>query len=617
MKTFKTIYIFWLLFVLTAVDLYSQNDQIVSQLVEQDNSKTVLELDEVSVSPYRYNTDPWRVGATVHVITSDDIERLGTPPLRKILDTVPGIRTTANGIFSTIQSIFVRGLASSGNKIFVDGIEQSYGGSSALFYLKPEEIERIEVISGGAATFYGADAFGAVVNVITKKVHAKPIGVDFNFEGGSFATFKESLRIHGYFKGFTYSIFGLREDSQGLSKAKNTNDNVRFDDDRFENTDLSFRLGYEDKNYRLWVKSRYQSVFSEYDTGAFTDGQQYVEEEHLYNDAYWSHDIGEIYQYILAYNYHRSDVTNDNPTFLTLSTKVITHRHAGYFQNNLVFPWFRAGVGADFFTEELVVTNNSTSNYKVGVYLDLSRDVGKYVNFSAGVRYDIYQDYDNQLSYRASVASTYGDFKLAGSYGRAVRSPTLSELQFTADSIRLRQQIGNLWDTGLSYWNKKLDLIANITYFNNDIQNEIVYNNSIFSYDNNNFQSQGIELSFQYKPLSWLTTKLDYTFTSAEEHYTNHQALKRPEHQGNLNLNAVPLAGLNINANLAYVGETYDFGSVLIDDYFKLDLNLSYQINPLLTPYIRLENILNEDYETSSGYSEPGFSAYGGLRFRY
>ena len=616
--------ILWLVLLTNFAGLFAQVD-------EKQGEKKTPELDEVLVTSSRYQVDPWKVGSSVDIITSKDIERLASPTVREILNNLTGLRTSANGVRSTSQSIFIRGTASTGTKIFVDGIEQFYaGGGSPFFYLDVNNIERIEVIKGGGATFYGADVFGGVINIISKKNRSKPIALDGFFEGGSFSTFKESLKAHGYLNGFTYSASILREDSEGLSKAKNTNSGVYFDSDRYQNTDVSVSLGYEKENHRLQIKTRYQEVFSEYDGGAFIDAlQSFVEEKHLYQNVFYSGKAS-FYDYSIAYNYHWSDTTNHS----SFGNRQILERHAGYWQNNLVFKPIRTSLGVDFFAEETESygsTNFPATNHNVGLYLDVAREVGKYFNFSAGVRYDFYQDFDDQLSYRVAVAGTYEDFKLSASYGRAVRSPSLGELDpLQFGNPNLQQQTGDLVDVGFSYRNKKLALKASVTYFFNDTRNLIYWEPNIGTFGaltNLDYRAQGVEIGFAYDiPISGndfgITTRAAYTYTAAGDPFVdNQQTILRPEHQANLNLGAYLWKSLNVNFDLDYVGETFSFDRNPVSDYFKLDLSLSYALNlqgaVLLTPYLRIENILNQDYVTVEGYSEPGVSFYAGVRFKY
>jgi outer membrane cobalamin receptor len=54
-----------------------------------------------------------------------------------------------------------------------------------------------------------------------------------------------------------------------------------------------------------------------------------------------------------------------------------------------------------------------------------------------------------------------------------------------------------------------------------------------------------------------------------------------------------------------------------MDDYERLDLSLSYRVQPWLEPYLLLQNVLDKEYEEVNGYTAPGFLAFLGLRFRY
>ena len=43
----------------------------------------------------------------------------------------------------------------------------------------------------------------------------------------------------------------------------------------------------------------------------------------------------------------------------------------------------------------------------------------------------------------------------------------------------------------------------------------------------------------------------------------------------------------------------------------------SYELRPNLTLKVRLENLLNEKYESVNGYPAPGFGAFGGIEWRW
>jgi TonB-linked SusC/RagA family outer membrane protein len=96
----------------------------------------------------------------------------------------PGVMLrNESGSTGTSQQIRIRGIASmdgsSSPLIFIDGVRMDGGdrlggvgnqASSALNDIKVEDIESMEIVKGpAAATLYGADAAGGVINIITKK----------------------------------------------------------------------------------------------------------------------------------------------------------------------------------------------------------------------------------------------------------------------------------------------------------------------------------------------------------------------------------------------------------------------------------------------------------------
>lgn len=91
-----------------------------------------------------------------------------------ILEHVPGIDSVkfADGTgfeVSGESSLAMRG--SYRCLVAVDGVVQKTGNGymSHLFSMNTDDIERVEVMRGAAATLYGADAIGGVVNIITKR----------------------------------------------------------------------------------------------------------------------------------------------------------------------------------------------------------------------------------------------------------------------------------------------------------------------------------------------------------------------------------------------------------------------------------------------------------------
>jgi iron complex outermembrane receptor protein len=134
-----------------------------------------LQITSVSKLPESLQNAP----AAIFVITHDDIIRSGARRIPEMLRLAPNLE-----VFQTSPTNWVvtaRGL--SGNaaaqnfsnklEVLIDGRTVYDPLFSGVYWdqqdVLPEDIERIEVISGPAATLWGANAVNGVINIITRK----------------------------------------------------------------------------------------------------------------------------------------------------------------------------------------------------------------------------------------------------------------------------------------------------------------------------------------------------------------------------------------------------------------------------------------------------------------
>ncbi|MEQ1595776.1 MAG: TonB-dependent receptor [Casimicrobium sp.] len=113
------------------------------------------------------------LGATlrdVSVVDGAALRESGVVDIIDALRMLPGVELSSNGPGAT-PSIFLRGANSNQTLVLVDGqrIGSSYSGLTALQHINIDQIERIEVLRGPAASLYGADAVGGVIQVFTRR----------------------------------------------------------------------------------------------------------------------------------------------------------------------------------------------------------------------------------------------------------------------------------------------------------------------------------------------------------------------------------------------------------------------------------------------------------------
>lgn len=128
-----------------------------------------IEVTSVSKTAAPLSTAP----AAIYVITHEDIVRSGATSLPEILRLAPNLQVAQ--ITSSSFAITARGFngsAASKLLVLIDGrsvYTPFYSGVSwDVQDVLPENIERIEVISGPGATLWGANAVNGVINIITR-----------------------------------------------------------------------------------------------------------------------------------------------------------------------------------------------------------------------------------------------------------------------------------------------------------------------------------------------------------------------------------------------------------------------------------------------------------------
>ena len=123
-----------------------------------------------------------KTGASVYVITQEDIRRSGATSIPDLLRMVPGVNVAQ--IDANSWAISVRGFNDRyADKVLVliDGRSVFSPDTSGVFWdqqdVPLEDIERIEVIRGPGGTVWGANAMNGVINIITKTAKATPGGL--------------------------------------------------------------------------------------------------------------------------------------------------------------------------------------------------------------------------------------------------------------------------------------------------------------------------------------------------------------------------------------------------------------------------------------------------------
>ncbi|MFC2387095.1 TonB-dependent receptor plug domain-containing protein [Treponema socranskii] len=104
-------------------------------------------------------------------ITGEDIRKSGSKTVGEALKTLPDVAVSGATAGNANESVTMQGLGNGYVKIMIDGVSVStdISGSTPIFQIPVENIERIEVIKGADSVLYGSDAMGGVINIVTKR----------------------------------------------------------------------------------------------------------------------------------------------------------------------------------------------------------------------------------------------------------------------------------------------------------------------------------------------------------------------------------------------------------------------------------------------------------------
>jgi outer membrane receptor for ferrienterochelin and colicin len=157
--------------------------------------------EEVVVSASRTATAPSDAPAATTIISAEEIRLSGATNIPDVLRRVPGMSILTMG--SANANLAVRGFNQRiSNKVLVlvDGRSAYFDFLGGTFFrtlsIDLADIERIEVIRGPGSTLYGANAFGGVVNIITKAPGAEQ-GGQVRIAGGNGESLQGNVRFSG------------------------------------------------------------------------------------------------------------------------------------------------------------------------------------------------------------------------------------------------------------------------------------------------------------------------------------------------------------------------------------------------------------------------------------
>ena len=638
-----------------SVFFFSQLNFPQEKIVEKTEVQGLYKLSEVVVSATRTQTSTLELANSVTVIDSAEIANRNSSNVFDLLKNEYGVSYTRQGGPGTLSNINIRGGNSSYTLVLVDGIEVNLNNDPSNFYdfasLSTDNVQSIEILRGPQSTLYGSNSLAGVINVITKKGIGKP-SFSLLSEAGSYKTFKNTLGMNGNVSDFNYSVTLGRAESEGFSAASEKYGNTEKDGYRKDN--ISARLGYDfTETAQLNLLMSYNNSKSDYDqtAGKFGDDPTYIfnQEEFSFRgegkfdllDGKWNQKIGaSIFRNVRKYNfdYSKFNAAASNSSYDGRKIKIDWQNNFNLLENHLLTFGIEniseAAVSeyfyfSQFFNYESLFPQKKSNTF--GTYLQDQLKIGQSFFSTLGVRFDNHDKFGSVFTYRFAPAYIIWETgtKLKATFGSGFKTPSLFNLYDPAyGNLDLNPEESIGFDAGVEQFLANDLLSIGVTYFQNNYKDLIGFDQSFKAINVNKAKTNGVETYLTAQMFDKLKIKLNYTYTNAKDESEGldddeRKLIRRPEHKvgSYLSYNFSPKA--NANVEVIYIGEqddlvfdnlTFTSSRTQLDPYILLNFSAHYQLLEFLRFNLRLENILDSDYEEVCGYATPGFSIYGGIK---
>jgi vitamin B12 transporter len=594
---------------------------------ENLRAENLRQVTEIVVTPNRFAVPKEQSGSSVSVITQEQIVANGSESVFDVLRQVSGLEVVQNGGQGTTATVFLRGADSDQTLVLIDGVRMNSpaGGLFDFSDLRPENIERIEVLRGAQSVVYGSEAIGGVINIISKKGVAGR-SLSFTTEGGSFGTSRQVLNFNAGTKDTKLSTTASFLDSDGISVAAQRNGNS--EKDSYLNADFSSRadVDFSDSS-KAQAVFRYMRGEVELDGFDFLTGGVDDLNFSQNRDVYLAStkiekSITSSLDANIQLGYTEEDLTGldedtefNNYDISTNSFNISPQANLRLSENQDVVLGYqietREGKNKGNFDQKRDI-NSIFADYLVGIQNKLF--------ITLGARYENDSDYGSQTSYRVTAATPleFLNARLHGSLGTGFKAPTFNELYFPNfgnPNLSPEESIG--YDVGVEKVFLSGDLKTDVTFFHNKFDDLIAFDTTSFVAENiEEARALGVETSVDYYYKKLASLGLAYTYTASEDKNTGAVLPRRPRHKTSANLSFTPCDKLQLSSAIILVNSRRESTGEKMDNYVKVDARASYLLSPNLKPFVRIENAFDEDYEETIGFGTQGFSAFGGVELR-
>lgn len=604
--------------------------------------------DPIIVTATRTPAPLATIGASVTLVDRATLERRQAATALDALATVPGVGLARNGGAGGVGSVFLRGADSDQTLVLIDGVRAndpaSPGGGFDFGTQLLVGVDRIEVVKGAQSVIWGSQAIGGVVNLLSAEPQG-PLALSATAEAGHRGTVQLVARASGAAGPLGLSLGAGWFTTGGISafaESRGGRERDGFDSvaatgravlSLGEGVALDARASVADS--RAGIDGFPPPVFAFADTPEVS--RQLRATWRLGGTARLA---GGRVTARLGYG----QAITDRGSFADRRAAVADFDSLGRLVR------LDAQVEAALTTGlELVAgAEREVSRYRTAsfggpsararaaidsLYAQLRLQPLAGLTLTGGARHDDHSRFGGKAVLAASAAFTPNEEAtvLRASWGQGFKSPSLFQLFSDFGNPALRPETADSLDAGLTqriaggraeiqatvFRRLTRDQIDFVSCFGNP--SPICIGRPFGTYDNvRRTRASGVELALAARPTGRLALNAAYTRLDAANRETGRRLARRPRDTLTAGLDWETPLRLSLGGEVQLVGARFDnaSNSRRLPGHTLVALRARLPVTDGVELYGRVENLLDEAYETVFHYGQPGRAAFLGARLR-
>lgn len=508
-------------------------------------------LPGMNVTALGYEKSNLETPADVTVYSGEELKKTGANDVANALKYKAGVYFTQMGPHDQSwitgnSTLSLRGVKG-GTLVLINGVPASFNNASHLDMMNLDTVEKVEVVKGGGAVLYGSEAYGGVINVITKDSYKNSVHVAVGNKGqrdysANIGAGKLGVSLGRNEMGETgilsekintKNVFGTNIPyymGYGDSKKDHIGVSYKFDDN------LQFNYMFNKKKYTIDYLSANEEIVQHFmyddrehfaqmhfDDKKGLEATAYYNERSIRNPDYWAVTQNVLEWERSNHKHYGADVkkvweNEDDKILVGINTKrelyINENQKFKYPTNNL----------KDYACFGTFALNGYS------LYGQYDRKLSDATNLVLSMREDLVRsdagNYDAFLPQLQVLTKLDSENSLYANAGRSFRMPTFRQLYYSSGMIAsnpdLKPEYGWNYEAGYKHDNGKEQFKAAV--FHIDLDDQITsrnVNGLSQSYNAAKYKNTGIELSYTNQLDENLTWTVGGIYSKPQNKTTN------------------------------------------------------------------------------------------------